>query len=107
MSPFSARWKKLCLLAHREESNTAVREKRGESKQTAPASSEKKALFCFLICDFMLFTDSEKSPYFPTNSAMQLNNLTILFFLNYISMYIIYRSEGQKLQTSSYKITGN
>lgn len=53
MSPFPTRWKKLCLLAHREESNTAVREKRGESRQTAPASSEKKALFCFLICDFM------------------------------------------------------
>ena len=53
MSSFPARWKKLYLLAHREEANTAVREKRGESKQTAPASSEKKALFRFLICDFM------------------------------------------------------
>ena len=53
----------------------------------------------------MLFMDPEKSPYFPTNSAMQLNNLNIhIFFLNYISMCIINRSEGQKLQTFSYKI---
>lgn len=51
MSPFPSRWKKLYLLAHGEEP-IAMRDRRGESKQTAPTSSEK-ALFCFLICDFM------------------------------------------------------
>lgn len=48
------------------------------------------ACLFFLICDFMLFTDSEKSPYFPMNSAMQLNNLNIHIFFSELYIYVYY-----------------